>query len=655
MGICSQVVTQINKALLSLASSIARPKVTKSVTEKISYRAVNWLVATILLALFFTTFGSFFSEYLSRTFRYQPSIALPKSNWQVLLQDECNLNCQNLWTSEITLQSPNFYKLASEWKQKKFWIGASISGTKRQDALNKKAFHLFLGRINAPFRILVNERERANGNGRDFLPISFPLGADDLKSDLRIAVEVDHSLGSSYPIAINYPNEDAGLYTNEGIGDVREFYLFVSTISALALSITALVAATLFFFLWLNVRQRKEFFAFSAFSFCLFCVQLLAWSKVSGSMPRQFFYEASFIYRILEGVLAAFLGFSYARIRTWPFLAICLAALLMFFAMEIKATNSTSFMEASIFAGKVFTPLCFFTGAFACFSQALVGKIQGFPGMSQEKLRHRHNRLDQFSILLVALGTLYAIESFRSSGFAGFASYWQRPIQFSLLVLIAGFLLRDYRDFDLLLEKAHISKFHRPTGGPPKPIQGLLLEVDMKGSSKFYEDEARLANGKELPSLWNEAAIQIAASRGGEILATEGDAFRAFFENPIGLDEVYRTLAEIESFGNSLASSPLFFRATCISGAILPVYKELNGRLFEDYEHAPGSACFKEASRFLREEKKLSGGTWRSTLVTESTLAAQAPPPAAWRHLQTEKLSVPDVGNRELTFYSISG
>lgn len=652
----SQIAIQSKKVALAIAHAIARPKPAKPGNRhSISLTAVNGMIAATLLVLFVTKFGAFFSDYLSRTFHYRPDVALPKSKWKVLLEDECGLKCRNLWASDMTLQSPNFYALASERKQKKFWVGVSIDDAERQEALSKKALHIFLGRLNAPFRILVNERERASGNGCDSLPISLPLGTDDFNSQLRIAIEINHSLGSSYPIAINYPNEDAGIYTHDGIGDVREFYLFISTISALGLGISALIAAILFFFLWLNVRQRKEFFAFSAFSLCLFSVQLLAWSKVSGSMPRQFFYEAALTYRILEGILAAFLGFSYARIRTWPFMLICLGGLVMFFAMEIRAINSSSFMETSIFAGKVFTPLCFFAGAFACFSQSLIGKNVGFSGMSQDKQKHRSSRLEQFSILLVALGTLYAIESFRLGGFSGFTAYWQRPIQFTLLLMVAGFLLRDYRDFDFLLEKAHLSKFHKPTGGAPKPIYGMLLEVDMKGSSKYYEDDARLANGKELPTLWNEAAIQIAASHGGEILATEGDAFRAFFEKPIDPNSVYRVVEEIEKFGKNLSENSIFFRATCISGAILPVYKELNGRLLEDYEHAPGSACFKEASRYLREEKRLSGGIWRSTLVVEKALAVNSPPPAHWKSLQTEKLSVPDVGDRELTFYSISG
>lgn len=655
MDLFLKTYNKLTNAWLAFAQSVARPKGAPLPRIRTAQNAVNAITICVLLSLFFIKFGGALVIYADRTFGYEPTQSIPKSEWKVLYSEDCGPKCENLWRSKDSLSDTNFYEQVSKQKGKVFWVGLELDENKIKNAREANAVHLLLGRINSSFSIYVDGAERLSGNGKDILPISLPLGKNDLKNHLKISLRISHDLGSAYPVAINDPSQDAGFYRNADIGAAKDFYYFMGVLRSILLGGAALLASVLFFFLWLNVRQRNEFFVFSAFTFCLFSIQLLSWVNVGVMLPRESLYETNFQFRMLEGTLATFLGLSYARARPGAYFLVTTLAIVVFLAMERSGLLVKTFHGISLAIGQLYVPICFTLGAVACFSQSSLVRTRGFKEMSYEKLNRRCQRLNQFALFLLFLGAIYAFEVFRLGNLSGFAAYWYRPLQFTLVFLMGGFLLRDYREFDLMLERAHISRFHDPTGDQPVAVHGLLLEIDMKDSSRYYESEARLANGKELPSLWNEAAVQIASLRGGEILATEGDAFRAFFEHPADGSNILTALTEIKQMSRDFLMAPqsINFRATCVKGSILPVYKEINGKLFEDYEHAPDSTCFKDSSRFLREEKKQLFGSSKSVLVIETALLEKQTIPSKWKGLKTEKLSVPDVGDRELTFIEI--
>lgn len=600
-----------------------------------------------LAGLFCYSFGRPLRDYISSLSTGAPAFALSKSEIKVLYDSNCGAACEKLWKASSTLADSDFYSQARKIAGGKFWLGTQITPAALAQAKAASAHTLVLGRINAGFRIFVNGNLVAQGDGKDILPTSISLSDSELSQShaVRVAIEIHHNLNSVYPVAINEPSPEAGLYAASAARSFQDRKILLVVIRPIALAVAAFFCGLTFFALWLNVRERNEFFLFSLFAFCLFSIQIMSWNNIAARMPREGYYSVMLLFRVAEGMSLGFLGLSYARARVRSYVLLSLLGLGCWAASLLLAELKSDLYFSGLFAANTFVPFAFLYGAFACLTQGEIGRRDRF-NMPKAKAEIRIRRLRQFASLMIILGALYLNDTHKLFSL-GTAAYWDRPIQFALVCLIGAFLLRDFRQFDILQEKTHISRFHQP--GAETAVHGVLLELDMKNSSRLYDLSAQEGHAKELPSIWNEAAVQIAATAGGEILTTEGDAFRAFFEDPFPVESILRVLAEIEALSTSLPY-PVEFRATLVKGGIKPVYKELNGKLFEDYDHAPGETCFKDASRYLREEKKL--GFSGSVIVAEASLLMELP--SGFHLLKTEKLSVADVGQRELSFVRIS-
>lgn len=623
---------------------LARPgERPRGVNPQLAFNALAFLA---LASLFLLSFSGPLSDYVSSLQRENPALLVSKSGYKVFYAEDCGEGCARLWRSSARLADPDFYARARELSGKTFWVGAEIDSASLERAKARQARTFVLGRINAEYSIFLNGSLIQNGDGKDILPAMIPLSEGDLGGkSLRLAIRIHHNLNSVYPVAINEPAAESGFYS---YGEARSFQdrkILLVIIRPVALAVAALFSALTFFALWLNVRERNEFFLFGLFALCLASIQVMSWNHVAARIPRDSYYTILLFFRIAEGMSVGFLGLAYARCRLGAYLALAAAGLVCLGASILPAELKSDLYFSGLLAANTFVPLAFLCGALACLAQAELGRHEGF-SMPKAKEAVRIGRLRQFALLLTVLGALYFIDTHKLFHL-GNAAYWDRPIQFALVCLIGAFLLRDFRQFDILQEKTHISRFHQP--GTENVVRGILLEIDMKNSSRLYDLSAQEGHAKELPSIWNEAAVQVAAAAGGEILTTEGDAFRAFFEDPFEVERIFRLLAEIEALSTGMPF-PVEFRATLVKGGIKPVYKELNGKLFEDYDHAPGETCFKDASRFLREEKRM--GFSGSVIVAESGLLAGPPP--GFELVKREQLSVADVGQRELSFFRIS-
>jgi hypothetical protein len=608
--------------------------------------AFNAFALAALVGLFLFSFAGPVSDYVASLYRENPALLMGKSEYKVLYTENCGEGCAKLWQSGASLADSDFYSQARQLAGKKFWVGAEIGAAALGHAKSRQAHTYVLGRINAEYSIFLNGSLIQRGDGKDILPAMISLSEAELSGKtLRIAIQVNHNLNSVYPVAFNEPSAESGFYSSADARSFQDRKILLVIIRPVALAVAAFFSALTFFALWLNVRERNEFFLFGLFALCLASIQIMSWNHIAARIPRDSYYSILLFFRVAEGMSVGFLGLAYARSRLGAYITVAAAGLFCLGISLLPAELKSDLYFSGLLAANTFVPFAFLLGALACLSQAELGRREGF-SMPKAKEAARISRLRQFAFLLALLGGLYFIDTHKLFHL-GSAAYWDRPIQFALVCLIGAFLLRDFRQFDILQEKTHISRFHQP--GAENVVKGILLEIDMKNSSRLYDLSAQEGHAKELPSIWNEAAVQVAAAAGGEILATEGDAFRAFFEEPFEVERILRLLAEIEALSAGMPF-PVEFRATLVKGGIKPVYKELNGKLFEDYDHAPGETCFKDASRFLREEKRM--GFSGSVIVAESSLLASVP--AGIELLKTEQLSVADVGQRELSFFRIS-
>lgn len=609
-----------------------------------------------MLGIFAAGFGEPILNYFTTTYTARAFHSLPKNSWKVLLQESCGRGCEKLWTSPDSLANEEFYSKVRSLHGKKFWVGFEVAKDEQAKILSATANALVIGRINADYKVYVNGDFRLMGSGRDGLITTLPLAASDFSGTrpLRVSLEIDHNMNSVYPVAINEPSVEAGFYEPSVAISYRDRKIFLTTVRPVALGMAALLSAIAFFCLWLNVRDRNEFFVFSLFCFCLFSSQVLNWTSVSTLISRDSYYLIDLALRVCEGVLIGSLGLAYSRARIESYLGVVIVGIMSFLMMHRAAFLGSDLYFASAYVANSFVPVCFCIGIFTCLSQSSVGELDGFRGMAGGKILQRTARLRQFSALLFILGVVYLFSAVKIFSLAGAsASYWHRPVQFLFVGLLGAFLFRDFREFDLLQQKSYFSKFHSPLLKEQQVVTGYLLEVDMKESSALYDLAAQEGHLRDVPSIWNEAASQITATFGGEILTTEGDAFRAFFDSQTALHGIMQALAQIVEFGRNLDSHGhvIEFRATVVKGQIRPVYKEINGKLFEDYDHAPGDTCFKDASRFLREEKR--AGIKGTVLVIESSVLAGIELPSGLETIKKEKLSVADVGQRELAFVRI--
>lgn len=143
---------------------------------------------------------------------------------------------------------------------------------------------------------------------------------------------------------------------------------------------------------------------------------------------------------------------------------------------------------------------------------------------------------------------------------------------------------------------------------------------------------------------------------GGEILTTEGDSFRAFFEgNDQCLRAILACIGEVKRIGVNFLGldSSIEFRATLVPGSIKAIYKELGGKLYQDFEHAPGSSCFKEAARILQTEK--AAALEGSILVVQDGLWDKVSPKPNFLNVKKyTSLDVRDVGHQRLVYIQVT-
>jgi len=613
------------------------------------------VTAFALCLVFVLSLANPILSHFENSFSAVPEFPISNRSWKALFENSTSTRPPpELSISLITFESENLLELFRLAQGKSFWIGTNVRVEQVPEEIRKSGGVLIVGHVNGSFQAFVNGNLRKISDGLDYIPTEIPITAEDLSSpSLEVALRVNHNLGSTFPVAINMPYT-TGLFTYQSERNLRDLWTVILVLLPISFSVMFALSGALFLCLWLNVRNRNEFCVFGLFLVCLSFTQLRTWGAIKHGVPRTDTYLLDFCLRLFEGTLAGFLGAAYSRSRISVYLAIAFLGACFGIVLFRSCTLQSDLILASSILAQNYVPLGFSIGALLCFSQFLVGKIDGFPKMSLAKSRTRVQRLGQFSAMIFALGFLYYVQA-KGILAPNQQVYFHRPAQFILTALLGWFLLRDMRSFDILQERSYVSRLHDPTRDS-SIADGYLLEVDIKGSSLLYELSAKLTHAKEIPTLWNEAAIATVHTFGGEILTTEGDSFRAFFEgNDQCLRAILACIGEVKRIGVNFLGldSSIEFRATLVPGSIKAIYKELGGKLYQDFEHAPGSSCFKEAARILQTEK--AAALEGSILVVQDGLWDKVSPKPNFLNVKKyTSLDVRDVGHQRLVYIQVT-
>lgn len=653
----------INKLLSSAGAYLARPTADwhTYARKQISF---NILILAALLSTATVGFWDPISSYLSETFSAKPTLSTPSPRWFVAFSQVSNCSklsyCKaageisSIWKSSLRLSDKNHFAEVRKPENRIFWVGLNLLEPDLKAARETGANVLVVGYLNAAFRLFVNGELRSEGDGRDYLPISVILSPGDLDNSkgIFVTLEVTQTLGSARPIVVDAPYVN-GLFTQTDFRNLRDFYIYELIIRPLALGLAAILSALAFLSLWLSVRDRNEYFLFAIYTLCLFAVQIMSWGSIKHTMDRGAWYQLDMTLRVLEGLSAALVGISYARLRVGAYLWIFFYGAMVTLLMHRSSSIGSDFLYLSQYIGIYFVPSCFALGALACITQASFGKRQGFSRMSNRKQKLRVERLVSFATLNAALAFAYFIGAQKIVTIAA-SAFWYRPVQYLLVALTGFFLFRDFREFDFTQQKVASSKFHDPLAKEQQVIRGYLLAMDLKKSSRLYDLSARLGLATKIPTLWCESATEIVEGLGGSKISSAGDSLIAFFEGEDlqVFENTLDALKKISAIGHEYQQygGIACFRAGVINAGIRPIYKKVFRKMYEDFEDGPGEASFKNLMRILDTEK-LHGFGEKSVLVLESITALEIA--SHLPLLKREKLLVRDVGTKELFYLDL--
>lgn len=659
----------VREPLYRIGELLARPKGVDWREYVRRGRMVDFAMLFFLVAVIALGFTAPIKKFFEEAFASRPALEIPRADWMVVWDGgpECGggASCyaspvsSPLRTAKASLADKDFTMRARAAQGTRFWAGYWLDGSRWRGPFGGEAWDVVVGHINATYRIYVNGDIRRSGDGNDFLPVSFALTPADWAraSGVLVAVEVTHTLGSAWPLAVGAPYP-TGVFSQQGAKDFRNLWVTTTIARPLAFGITGLVVFAVFLFLWASVPDRAEYLAFSLFALCLCAIQIMHWGVVKWTMSISDFYLTDLGLRFSEGVLGAVLGLAYARARKDTVYWVFGVGLIAFTVAYRSATQGSDFFFLSAQLAKWLVPFMYFVGALACFSQAEFVKRLALGRGGDRKMELRAKRTVQFGVVLGFIFGMYLIQTgLLGNGLIGLQAVYHRPLQFLLVAILGAFIFRDYREFDFVQETLVGSRFHDPMAKEQRVFQGILLHVDLKASSRLYDVSAEKGLATKLPTRWCEAATGVMKAHGGEHISSGGDSFFGFFpgESAQVLTKALDALQAMEKMGVEFekeSGAPIHFRAALVAGGIHPIYKTVSGKRFEDFEDAPGETGFKDVARILECEKALCEKS-KSVLVLEEKLVFGAK--GRFELLKREKASVRDVGTRDLFFFELSG
>lgn len=512
-----------------------------------------------------------------------------------------------------------------------YWLGLEISPERLRRLASARATWLFAGNFYGSLQVFIDDRLSRTGTRADvrdplILDLTPLLTRERLagKEPLRIAIRIRHEMGEPFPDMLN----ESGFATQAQIEIYRRWALMHDSI-LVSISFGAALALGLFYLaLWLSSARKQEMAAFAAFGLLHAAIQAGYISFVWIQMGALEWHRLNFVTSVYEVVMTVWLGLSLARLRSrWVLLAVA-GFLLAPWAIFLTSMTAGDIYQVVLLIWNYGTTSGYLAAALLCLSQArLVSAERSLESIDLQRVVKLHA---SWIILLLMAAAQYEA-----------ARMWIdiRVVNVALLAGLAAIVVHDYRQQDLFVRRAPLSKYHQRAELPER-VQCVLATVDLKRSESLYRYGAMSGVGGACVVEIVSKFYRHVTDAGGEVLQTEGDSLMFFFdcETTAGavdravtavraLDRILRKHLEEQSrLARPISGVPfpadLRLRAALDRGAIRPTRQRFEGRDVAGWEQAGGSQVFVDVARLMEAESK-TVPTDRSSIALKPELAPE--------------------------------
>lgn len=511
-----------------------------------------------------------------------------------------------------------------------FWLGAEIGNAELKVAKASFANELILGWVFGSYEVWVNGERIAGISSDEELPtvISLPLSYLE-KDSLKIAllIEPDSEMGAADTLARPWSE---GLATPAQAAAFRSAAVFWKISRPLALFLLNSLFAILFFLLWTVYKKKQEYLYFAIYGAICAFVQVRLMSAFSGTFNASETRAFDLFLYSAEGIFGLLMAMAFARsnkkVFLWGSAIALIAPWIAFFPLDaFQAVSSVN-----VFLRKWFVPGAHLVGALVCLLQAWAISQNGY---LQAKTRIKSLLGFAFGMLLISI--LFAVNSNDLISLTGQALA-SRFGHFVILFLLAGLAMREYGEEKKLLQRAHVSKYHRLKILPEK-ISGALLAVDLKGSERLFKISADSPEHGGLVEMCLSHLWSAVIANKGTVLQTEGDGLKAFFDDQDCGDSVAAALAateqmkgRLEAFLQELKEKEIVpgenfsldFRGGISKGELRPSWQKIDLVQVPSWSETGKVNPFLESARLMEVERQLPEGG-DCSLVVVSVEAAR--------------------------------
>lgn len=563
-----------------------------------------------------------------------PTHNLPIDDWRAIIDpkncSEQDLNCLihpnrgALWQSPLKRTDPEFRQRMRFNFMKTSWLGIKFRCDEEIACVKGLTNFVLLGVINSRFEIYVNEELQIKGDRTEqHIPIAVPVSADLTHGEIRLAIKIIHNYEAAKPAYLKAGRESiVDFATYNAIAAGYRYFHFIPVFSF----IFNLVLGSLLFVFWRAYKIKSEFLVFSmllVFASILSITRSDILFKPINEFIGSSFTHTLALFAVVSLCWMNFL-FSVARLSpgykwlgTCTFLAAWIGSFIYVFSDGLFRWNADLLYfyprVAAIILGMV--PIC----------------LQIVTLILKKESSFRLKSLFGYLALTASYLTIYCFNYMEEQPdfYPDFLKIYENFLDPIVYIIFIYFMISDFKQANY---EAKVAKGKYFKVLPPKPVNGLLLRMDMKGFGHIYNELMAKDSSGDLYMDFCLRQKEIVDKNningfGGEQIQFVGDDFAQFFDhkepNP---DEVKNLVCCVKSlfrdiqvlvneFG--LETDFIHLRASITHGTLHPKHQFEGEKRVERYH---GSIMFNSA-RVMDIDKKLDPDKERTLiLVEEETL-----------------------------------
>ena len=591
--------------LQRLSAWIRRPQT--GVTPAFDFENKSRTLAFLLLfGSAIVLFSFLFYERMQKWEKASPLVPIAEAQWKLRTCESSPCSDVKLWTSkESRFAAPGILR---QKPKKDFWVGAEISGDDLKRAQRAGANELILGWAYGDFEVWINGVKFTHVLVEEKSPVIIPLPPEYLKHFLRVALLIHPSSEMGTPDTLAKPWTE-GLATEEQALAFRSAAMFWKTSRPFALFFLNALFSILFFLFWSVQKQKQEYVYFAIYGAISTLVQLRLTDLFHGRFTASETWLFDLFLYFGEGTFGLLMALSFARARREIFQWGTALALILPWMAYLPLDTTNALRDTNTFLKQWYVPSAHLFGAAVCLLEAW-----SLQSMDIAARKIRVPRLLIFALGMTLIAVFYCLQ----------ANDWISPFgqaissrfaNFVIVFLLAGIAMREYRQEKWLLERVHISSYHR-MNPLPNSIRGTLLSVDIKNSERLFQISA----GKEMENLVETCLSHLwsaVTANGGIVLTTEGDGLKAFFDKSKHSDAIVSALRTIDQMKarlneyqeqlqyQEIANLGSFeFRAGIASGEIKPTWQQRDGLEVAGWIDCGDRGPFLESVRLMELERQ---------------------------------------------------